>query len=69
MTAVTPKAANHDGLGPLASRYVDVEGMDWEPTQFPGVEWKVLLKDEESGLLCEYAVQRARSEMPARSEA
>ncbi len=51
MTAHTPKAADHAGLGPLASRYVDVGAIPWEPTAYPGVEWKVLLKDEETGLL------------------
>ena len=51
MTAHTPKAANNQGLGTLASRYVDVNAMAWEPTPYPGVEWKILLKDEETGLL------------------
>ena len=51
MTAHTPKAANHQTLAPLASRYVDVAAIPWEPTPYPGVEWKVLLKDEETGLL------------------
>ncbi len=35
----------------MASRYVDVESLPWQPTRFPGIEIKVLLKDEESGLL------------------
>lgn len=51
MTAVTPFAPNHEGLCPLASRYVEVEKLPWQPTRFPGIEMKVLLKDEQSGLL------------------
>lgn len=51
MGAVTPKASNHDGLDAKASRFVDVESLPWEPSQFPGVEFKTLLVDEHSGLL------------------
>ncbi len=51
MVAVTPKAEAHAGLAPLASRYVDVEGLQWQQTRFPGVEVKVLLEDKETGLL------------------
>ena len=50
MSAVTPYARGHEDLPPLASRYVDVESLPWQPTRFPGIEIKVLLKDEESGL-------------------
>lgn len=48
--ATTPNAADHDQLDALASRYVDVESLPWEPTRFDGIEVKTLLKDE-SGLL------------------
>ena len=51
MVAVTPKAKSHAGLAPLASRYVDVTGLPWQQTRFPGVEVKVLLEDKETGLL------------------
>jgi len=51
MSAVTPHARGHEGLPPLASRYVEVESLPWQPTRFPGIEIKVLLQDEESGLL------------------
>ncbi|MCL6607166.1 MAG: cupin domain-containing protein [Geminicoccaceae bacterium] len=51
MSAVTPHARGHEGLPPLASRYVEVESLPWQPTRFPGIDIKVLLKDEESGLL------------------
>ncbi len=50
MTAVTPDVPAHASLPPLASRYVDVESLPWRPTRFPGIEMKILLQDEESGL-------------------
>ncbi len=50
-TAVTPSAVGHGDLPPLQSRFVDVPGMAWEPSRFPGVETKTLLVDRASGLL------------------
>jgi anti-sigma factor ChrR (cupin superfamily) len=50
-TAITPKAPNHTNLGPLASRFVDVEALPWEKTDYPGVECKTLIVDRSSGLL------------------
>jgi anti-sigma factor ChrR (cupin superfamily) len=51
MTAETPFASNHERLAPLASRYVDVAELPWQPTKYPGIDIKVLLKDEETGLM------------------
>ena len=51
MTAMTPNASAHEGLGALASRYVDVASLPWVPTRFKGVEIKVLMEDKETGLL------------------
>ena len=51
MATITPHAANHDRLDPLASRYVRVDELPWTPTPFPGIDIKVLLEDEETGLL------------------
>lgn len=51
MTATTPFLANGDMLGPLASRYVNVEDLPWKPTPCPGIEMKVLLEDKDTGLL------------------
>jgi len=48
--ATTPNADNHAGLSQLASRYVDIESLPWEPTRFEGIEVKTLLTDP-SGLL------------------
>jgi len=51
MTATTPFLTHEDMLGPLASRYVDVENLPWKPTPCPGIDMKILLEDKESGLL------------------
>ena len=51
MTATTPFLRGEDMLGPLASRYVDVETLPWKPTPCPGIEMKVLLEDKDTGLL------------------
>ncbi len=51
MSAATPKAPNHADLPPLASRFVDVEGLPWEKTAYPGIETKTLLVDKDSGLM------------------
>jgi anti-sigma factor ChrR (cupin superfamily) len=36
---------------PLASRYIDVEAMPWHPSQFKGIDIKVLYQDKATGLL------------------
>jgi anti-sigma factor ChrR (cupin superfamily) len=51
MNAVTPMLKDQDTLDALASRYVDVESLPWQPTGYDGVEIKVLLKDETTGLM------------------
>jgi len=51
MTATTPFLTNEDMLGPLASRYVDVDSLPWKPTPCHGIDMKILLEDKESGLL------------------
>lgn len=50
-TAVTPNATNHEGLGPMASRFVETHEMPWEKTRYPGIEAKTLLVDRRTGLL------------------
>ena len=51
MTATTPFLQKAEKLGPLASRYVEVETLPWKPTPCPGIDMKVLLEDPETGLL------------------
>jgi anti-sigma factor ChrR (cupin superfamily) len=50
-TATTPFLKGADKLGPLASRYVDVDSLPWKPTPCPGIDMKILLEDKDSGLL------------------
>ncbi|MFP6709112.1 MAG: hypothetical protein VCE75_24440 [Alphaproteobacteria bacterium] len=45
-TALTPNAANHEGLGTMASRFVETDVLPWEETWFPGVRAKTLLMIE-----------------------
>jgi anti-sigma factor ChrR (cupin superfamily) len=51
MPAVTPGTNQHQGMPALASRYVDVDGLPWTPTRWPGIELKVLMEDKQTGLL------------------
>ena len=51
MNAVTPMLKDQDTLDPLASRFVNVDALPWKPTQCPGVDIKILLQDETSGLM------------------
>jgi len=51
MTAITPKATNHAGLAPLASRFVKVAALPWEKTRHPGVETRALVAEPRTGLL------------------
>jgi anti-sigma factor ChrR (cupin superfamily) len=50
MSGATPNAKKHAGLPPMASRFVEVAGLPWEKTRFPGVETKTLLVDRETGV-------------------
>lgn len=51
MATMTPHAGNHQALADLASRYVDVEELPWKPTPFPGIEQKILMQNQATGLL------------------
>lgn len=51
MTAHTPHMASETQLAPLDSRYVSVEGLPWKPTPTPGIDMKILLQDEQTGLM------------------
>jgi len=46
----TPDTDQHAGLAALASRYVDVDKLPWRTTRWPGIEIKVLMEDEKTGL-------------------
>ncbi len=51
MSAHTPDWNGEQGLKPLSSRYVKMDELPWRPTAFPGVEVKLLMRDEETGLM------------------
>lgn len=50
-TATTPGMKGIGKLTPLASRYIDVDGLPWKPTPCAGIDMKVLVEDPASGLL------------------
>ena len=51
MATHTPAMPQLDALGPLASRYVDVDKLPWKPSPFPGVDITVVMEDPETGLM------------------
>jgi quercetin dioxygenase-like cupin family protein len=51
VTAFTPGASHHAGLGPLDSRVVHARAMDWQPIRYPGCQVKTLMVDPKNGLL------------------
>lgn len=51
MTARTPDWEAENELKPRSSRYVRMDALPWRPTSFPGVEIKVLLEDNDTGLM------------------
>ncbi|MFJ3522686.1 cupin domain-containing protein [Pseudomonas sp. NPDC090203] len=51
MAATTPNMPGLELLPELASRYVDVAALPWKPTPTPGVDMKILVQDQETGLL------------------
>ena len=51
MAAMTPNAAEHAKLPPMASRFVDVAALPWQKTIYAGVEAKTLLLERATGLL------------------
>ena len=51
MTATTPNYDFGTGLGALQSRLVEVDRLGWTPTPYKGIEIKVLMKDEATGMM------------------
>jgi anti-sigma factor ChrR (cupin superfamily) len=60
----TQEAPRPGPFAGLASNIVNVAALPWEPTKFPGIEIKVLLKDEASGLLTALFKWAPGSELP-----
>ncbi len=51
MAVITPDVAEHADLAPLATRLVKIDALPWKPTRFPGVDVKVLMRDDERGVM------------------
>ena len=51
MTAATPDYDFGGPLGPLQSRLVDLDRLAWTPTPYQGIDVKILLKDDATGLM------------------
>lgn len=51
MAALTPFLPGQDALTELESRYVDLASLPWKPTPTPGIDMKILLQDQDTGLL------------------
>ena len=50
MSTRTPDLQGQDALPALGSRYVDVDALPWRKGAGEGIEWKILLEDNERGL-------------------
>ncbi len=50
-TATTPNYDFGGPLGPLQSRLVEIDKLAWQPTPYQGIDIKVLLNDETTGLM------------------
>jgi anti-sigma factor ChrR (cupin superfamily) len=51
VTATTPSYDFGGPLGPLQSRLVEVEKLPWVPTGHKGIDIKILMKDDTTGLM------------------
>ena len=51
MTVETPNYKPHEALAAMSSRYVIVDDIPWQETQFPGIEMKVLMDDKVTGMM------------------
>ncbi len=51
MLTATSHMPRESQLHDLASRFVDVDALPWKPTPTPGIDMKILLQDETTGLL------------------
>ncbi len=64
MAAITPYATNHEGLGELDSRLVEVNSLPWIPTRYKGIEMKILLEDKETGMITALFRWQPNSRLP-----
>ena len=64
MTATTPGYDFGKGLAPLQSRLVELGRLDWVPTPYKGIDIKVLMKDDDTGLMTALFRWQPGSELP-----
>ena len=51
MLTATSHMPRENQMHDLASRFVEVDALPWKPTPTPGIDMKILLQDETTGLL------------------
>ncbi len=51
MALMTPFLPNAEKYGPLDSRNMAMNDLPWKPTPTPGIDMKVLVQDDDTGLL------------------
>ena len=64
MAAVTPDIKGQEKLPQSVSRPVAVADLPWHPTPFPGIDQKILLRDEERGLITALVRMAAGAKLP-----
>lgn len=64
MVAVTPDVEGQEQLPQSVSRPVAVADLPWHPTPFPGIDQKILLRDEERGLITALVRMAPGSRLP-----
>ena len=69
MVAVTPDIPGQRALPTTVSRPVHVADLPWHPTPFRGIEQKILLRDEERGLVTALVRMAPGSRLPLHEHA
>ena len=69
MVAVTPDIPSQHKLPTTVSRSVPVADLPWHATPFPGIEQKILLRDEERGLITALIRMAPGSRLPLHEHA
>ena len=69
MVAVTPDIPGQHTLPASVSRPVNVADLPWHPTPFPGIDQKILLRDEARGLVTALVRMAPGSRLPLHEHA
>jgi anti-sigma factor ChrR (cupin superfamily) len=51
-------------LAPMSTRYIDADALPWIDTVYPGIEMKILFKDEQRGLMTALFRWQPGAELP-----